>query len=189
MSVLTLLSRSLRSSGPLPGILTFSVLFPSANVVQQVYFRHGGNWQAIHMVDWKEVSRFAVYGGLVHAPLVYNWINLATRLFPGDSVKSLIAKVAMDQSCFAPVGISSFYIGMSFLEGKDVNGAYQEWINKFPKTWGTGIFVWSFLQTINFGFVPPHLRTIFVGCGSFFWTIALAAWKHQENKQTTVSVP
>lgn len=187
MTTVSRLVRSLRESKLVPNMLTFGVLFPSANVMQQVYFRHGGKLDGIKRVDWKEVSRFTLYGGLFHAPLVFNWLKLANRLFPANTIKSLIAKVTMDQSCFAPVGISSFYILMSLLEGRGINGAYEEWINKFPKTWATGIFVWGFLQTINFGFVPVQWRTIFVGCGSFFWTIALAAWKHQENKQTNLS--
>ena len=76
-----------------------------------------------------------IYGGLIHAPLVFNWLRLAARLFPKDTTAHLLAKVAMDQSCFAPVGLSSFYIGLSALEGKDLDGIYKEWRDKMPNTW------------------------------------------------------
>ena len=76
-----------------------------------------------------------IYGGLFHAPLVYNWLSLATRLFPKQTVTHLVAKVFMDQTCFAPVGLSMFYIGLSALEGKDREGIYKEWREKFPNTW------------------------------------------------------
>ena len=46
-----------------------------------------------------------------------------------------LAKVVMDQTCFAPVGLSMFYIGLSTLEGKDREGIYKEWREKFPNTW------------------------------------------------------
>ena len=45
------------------------------------------------------------------------------------------AKVFMDQTCFAPVGLSMFYIGLSALEGKSREGIYKEWREKFPNTW------------------------------------------------------
>ena len=80
-------------------------------------------------------TRFMIYGGLIHAPLVFNWLRLAARLFPKDTTAHLLAKVAMDQSCFAPVGLSSFYIGLSALEGKDLDGIYKEWRDKMPNTW------------------------------------------------------
>ena len=31
---------------------------------------------------WWESLRFLVYGGLCHAPLVFNWLRLAARMFP-----------------------------------------------------------------------------------------------------------
>jgi hypothetical protein len=46
-----------------------------------------------------------------------------------------MAKVALDQAIFAPVALSSFYIGLSLLEGKDRAAVYTEWRSKFPNTW------------------------------------------------------
>jgi len=161
-----------------PSMMTYSVLYPSANVVQQIYFREKTKQTGI---DWKEVSRFWIYGGLFHAPLVYNWLRLAAKLFPKDTLTHLAAKVFMDQTCFAPVGLSMFYVGLSILEGKDSEGVYREWREKFPNTWAMSVFIWPFLQTINFKFVPPRLRPIYVGVFSFFWTTGLAALKHNEK--------
>ena len=80
-----------------------------------------------------------MYGGLVHAPLVYNWLRFAARVFPKDTLKHLLAKVAMDQTMFAPVGLSCFYIGLSAMEGKNKDEVYEEWREKFPNTWAVGI--------------------------------------------------
>ena len=80
-----------------------------------------------------------IYGGLFHAPLVYNWLRLAARLFPKQTVSHLLAKVVMDQTCFAPVGLSMFYVGLSALEGKDREGIYKEWREKFPNTWAVSL--------------------------------------------------
>ena len=154
--------------------------------------------------------RFMIYGSLIHAPLVYNWLRLAARLFPQQTVSHLLAKVVMDQTCFAPVGLSMFYIGLSALEGKSKEGIYKEWREKFPNTWAVstlrgwrhqeyvvravqsvlfssfhniqiGALIWPILQAVNFTFVPGQLRAIYVAVFSFFWTTGLAALKHSDT--------
>ena len=161
-----------------PSMLTYSILYPTANGVQQVYFRETTRHSSI---DWKEVSRFSIYGGLCHATLVYSWLKLVARLFPRDRFSHLSAKLLVDQVCFVPVALSSFYVGLSILEGKDKEGIYKEWRSKFPSTWAISFFVWPFLQTINFKVVPPQLQPIYVGVCSFFWTMGLAALKHNQD--------
>ena len=43
--------------------------------------------------------------------------------------------VLVDQLCFAPVALTSFYVGLSALELKSVEEIKEEWKSKFPKTW------------------------------------------------------
>jgi len=161
-----------------PSMITYSILYPSANIVQQYCFRKSTKETGI---DWKEVTRFMVYGGCFHAPLVFNWLRLAARLFPKDTTSHLLAKVFLDQTCFAPVGLSAFYIGLTAMEGKDLDGIYKEWREKFPNTWAMGAIIWPFIQAVNFKYVPAKLRTIFVAIFSFFWTTGLAAIKHSDH--------
>jgi hypothetical protein len=52
-----------------------------------------------------------------------------------STTRHVLAKVALDQAIFAPVALSSFYIGLSLLEGQDRNAIYTEWRTKFPHTW------------------------------------------------------
>ena len=95
------------------------------------------------------VVRLMIYGGLCHAPLVFNWLNLAARLFPKDTPSHLLAKVFLDQTCFAPVGLSAFYIGLTTLEGKSGAEIYAEWREKFPNTWAVSC-------TINYKLILKH---------------------------------
>ena len=41
----------------------------------------------------------------------------------------------IDQTVFAPIALSSFYIGLTALEFKSPAEVYEEWREKFPKTW------------------------------------------------------
>lgn len=162
-----------------PSMLTYSILYPSANIVQQHFFRESTKQTGI---DWKEVSRFMIYGCFFHAPLVYNWLRLAARLFPKQTNSHLLAKVFLDQTCFAPVGLSMFYIGLTAMEGKDKDAIYKEWREKFPNTWATGVCIWTFLTAINFKLIPGRFRTIYVGFCGFFWFTFLAYLKSTNSQ-------
>jgi len=162
-----------------PSMITYSVLYPTANLLQQYCFRKS---TAETGIDWREVSRFCIYGGLFHAPLVFNWLRLAARLFPKDTPSHLLAKVFLDQTCFAPVGLSAFYVGLTAMEGKSVDAIYKEWREKFPNTWATGVCIWTFLTAINFKLIPARYRPIYVGFCGFFWFTFLAYLKSTNSQ-------
>ena len=115
--------------------------------------------------------------------------------------------VLVDQLCFAPVALTSFYVGLSALELKSVEEIKEEWKSKFPKTWAvrqnintvwlkkqlillisspllqTGVLYWPFVQAANFAFVPAKNRAVVVGVMSFFWTVGLSFFKNQEHSK------
>lgn len=192
----------------------YSLLYPGANVFQQLTVRKE------ERVDWAEATRFLVYGGICHAPIVHGWLKFVAYTIPGTSMKqvakkvrcthtsgvimsfsdlSFVSQVVFDQTCFAPFALTSFYCGLSALEFVSLEEIYKEWRAKFPGTWAvrlsqtgrnsrcinvfslqTSVFIWPFLQGFNFRYVPAAQRPIFVGCMSFFWTTALAYWKHEK---------
>ena len=88
------------------GMLSYSILYPGANILQQMAFRQkydDERYMSEHMhrtfflklktIDWVEASRFMIYGSLFHAPLVHNWMRMAGTLFPGTATKQVIKKV------------------------------------------------------------------------------------------------
>lgn len=154
-----------RSFPVLRNMAIYAVLYPSANIVQQTLILR------VDSLDFAEVFRFAIYGGLFHAPLVYSWLGLAARMFPKNNITHLFAKVLLDQLCFAPVALSAFYVVLCALERKSRARIYDEWRQKFPKTWATGACIWPILTAINFRFVPASQRTAFVGACGFFWDV------------------
>ena len=89
------------------GMVAYSIMYPGANIFQQVAFRYSDDeykdlkdnkrryniFIRLKTVDWMEASRFLIYGALFHAPLVHNWMHLAGRVFPGTSNKQIFKKV------------------------------------------------------------------------------------------------
>lgn len=89
-------------------MMTYTTLWTIADVVEQKYISK----KEKH--DIMKTVRIATVGTFVVAPLVFNWIRLAERLFPGKRMRTVITKVVIEQVSFAPVSISCFYAGIIF---------------------------------------------------------------------------
>ena len=87
---------------------TYATLWTIADVVEQKFISK----KAVH--DIGKTARIATVGTCVIAPLVYNWIKLAERLFPGKKITTVVTKVVIEQITFAPVSISCFYAGIFY---------------------------------------------------------------------------
>ncbi|KAK3581776.1 hypothetical protein CHS0354_017216 [Potamilus streckersoni] len=127
--------------------------------------------------DSLKTVRVTLVGTFLVAPLVFNWIRLTERLLPSKKVPAVLIKVLCDQFLFAPVAITTFYIGTNILERqKDL---LAEWKRKFFPTWTTGMMFWPIAQAINFRFIPWELKTIYLPCCSLIWTTYLCYMKEK----------
>lgn len=114
------------------GMMVYSLMYPGANIAQQMI---GANTTSLKVIDWRQTSRFLVYGTLIHAPLVHGWVTIIGRLVPGRTAFDLFKIAAIDQATFAPFSISMFFMGLSILEGKTWTEIKEEWEVKLPATW------------------------------------------------------
>merc|ERR1711935_718448 len=150
--------------------MIFSILFPFSSIVHQrilkdISFKH---------LNWCEVARFGIYGGLIHGPLVYKWIHFCTHLMPSTRPVHIIGKVLLDQICFAPVILSTFFVSLASMEGMDPNEILQKLPQKITESWGTGCLIWPFIGAFDYRYIPQVLKTSFIGICTFFWFIFLA---------------
>ena len=84
---------------------TYGILWTASDITQELVISRKDH------VDWGKTARVATTGACVIAPLVHSWISIVEFFFPGNAVKMVVKKVLAGQLCFAPVGISSFYLG------------------------------------------------------------------------------
>ena len=57
------------------------------------------------------------------------------KLISGTTFKVAMLKAVIEQFTYGPFSITTFYFGMSLLEGNSFKNACQEVQNKFFKTW------------------------------------------------------
>ncbi|KAJ0066021.1 hypothetical protein NL108_001245 [Boleophthalmus pectinirostris] len=166
-------------------VLGYTALFASADLIQQSVLsdrpvststtetRAG----AEGAVNWHQTARVATVGFCFHANFNYHWLRALEKMLPGGGAKMVTAKVVLDQLIAAPLTISAFYIGLSFLENKE--DLLEDWRQKFLTSYKAGVVYWSTMQAINFSLVPPVARTVFIGGIALTFTIFLCHMKRQ----------
>ncbi|XP_077577202.1 mpv17-like protein [Stigmatopora nigra] len=160
----------------LGNVVGYTALFASADLFQQRFLGTGG---AATGVDWRQTARVATVGFCFHANFNYQWLRWLEKMLPGGGVKAVTGKVVVDQLVAAPLTISAFYVGLSLLESKE--DLFEDWRDKFWTSYKTGVVFWSTMQAVNFTFVPPVARTVFLGGVALVFTVFLCHLRQQKD--------
>ncbi|KAM4581231.1 mpv17-like protein [Odontesthes bonariensis] len=166
-------------------VLGYTALFASADLIQQKVLggkrAAGSASEAPAGIDWRQTARVATVGFCFHANFNYHWLRGLERMLPGGGVRAVTGKVVVDQLIAAPLTISAFYIGLSLLENKD--DPLEDWRQKFWTSYKTGVVYWSTMQAVNFAFVPPVARTVFLGGIALTFTVFLCHLRQQRDSK------
>ncbi|XP_033629919.1 mpv17-like protein [Asterias rubens] len=138
--------------------------------------------------DWPRVGRMMVIGGCAYGPIGFYWYRWLDRALPGAAKLAVAKKVILDQLVSAPLFISIFYVGSSIMERtEDISAELKE---KFVPTYTASCCFWPLAQTVNFLFLPPHFRVVYVATLSMVWSNILCFMKrismHKEEKVVPV---
>lgn len=113
------------------------------------------------------------------APIVY-WYRYINRLFPGDSFRSAVSKVILNQLTWAPmINVCYFtYVTTILHSQRPVSEISDQVGEKLSKSLLPTIIlsakIWPILQMINFYYIPAQYRVIYVNIGGAVWNIYLA---------------
>ncbi|KAK3380513.1 hypothetical protein B0T24DRAFT_647722 [Lasiosphaeria ovina] len=110
--------------------------------------------------------------GTIWRPAVSTWFKFPQHkvVFRNKNFE-MFARVAVDQSLFAPTGLFVFLSSMSIMEGTSPS-------DKLEKSYTTALLrnwmVWPFVQLVNFRFVPLEQRVIVVNTILLGWNCYLS---------------
>lgn len=157
-------------------------LFGAGDVLAQLLFIDGN-------YDYLRTVRNAAYGGLLFAPIaskLYRGLNDHAR-FPSWALRRFapptsatrktldtVVRVAVDQLCWAPVGIALYFSAMGVLEGASADEIALRLREGWAETLWTNWRVWPWLQLANFRLVPVAYRLAVVNVASVLWNTFLS---------------
>lgn len=121
-------------------------------------------------LNWTSV-RNQVLLGAIRGPTIHAWMEILTRLFDAMGFKTpaaqaspaaVLGKMALDQLVFAPLHMMYYFFAIGALEGRSTAETQIKLSREFLPLMKLNWSVWPAAQIINFRYLPPQLRVLWI---------------------------
>uniref|UniRef100_A0A7S4HXI7 Uncharacterized protein n=1 Tax=Vannella robusta TaxID=1487602 RepID=A0A7S4HXI7_9EUKA len=132
-------------------------------------------------VDFARCARMAVIGSAI-GPTLHYWYGTLDRFITATGSKGALAKLAFDQALFAPFIIAAVTTAIGVSEGKNWDQLKHLLSNNYPEALKINYYIWPLANFINFNYVPPGFRVLFVSSLSMVWNAILSNIAHKNHQ-------
>ncbi|KAI0209060.1 Mpv17-like protein 2 [Lamellibrachia satsuma] len=153
--------------------------------IERMVSRSKGGPQPVY--DWRRTGRLGGTG-LLMGPFNHVWYSFLDRVLPGSNTATVVRKILCDQLIASPFFAFAFFAGTGTLEGQPVQDMLVEFKKKFWAIYKADWTLWPTAQAINFYFLPPQFRVLYVGVVTCAWDGFLSYMKHESDKSPVPAV-
>jgi protein Mpv17 len=112
--------------------------------------------------DIMRTVRLGSFGFLLHGTTGHYFYGFLDSKLPGTAPITVATKVAIDQTIWNPIFGCMFFGYLNFVEGK----SWDDYVRKLNADLKTAVMgswaVWVPAHTVNFAFVPPAQRLLYI---------------------------
>ncbi|TRY80897.1 hypothetical protein TCAL_07753 [Tigriopus californicus] len=119
--------------------------------------------------------------GLSQGPPHHYWYTFLDKYLPKRDLRTVGIKILADQLIAAPFFALTFFYGIGLLEKNTFSGCWTEFVAKFPYIYAFDWFIWPPTQYVNFVWVPPKYRVLYINFITVIWDVFLSYIKHVEE--------
>jgi len=122
--------------------------------------------------DHQRSVRQASVGAFFAAPSLHVWHSKILPMIVKNCTKNytrVLVSVFLNESVLAGYFISCLLFSFEGLKHMSVEKGVQNVQDKFLPALETSVKFWTGISFINYGFLPIHMRPVFVSCWSIVW--------------------
>lgn len=130
--------------------------------------------------DYERSAKMFLVGS-IQGPINHFFYGWMDRVIKVVDLKNVSKKIILDQLIMSPVCIIAFFYSAGVLEGQSVSECTDELKSKFLTVYRTDWTVWPITQFINFYYLHPKYRVIYVNFVTMLYNVFLSYIKHDES--------
>ncbi|XP_058073246.1 uncharacterized protein LOC131221965 [Magnolia sinica] len=132
--------------------------------------------------DRARMFRSGLVGFTFHGSLSHYYYQFCEALFPFQDWWVVPAKVVFDQTVWAAVWNSIYYVLLGFLRFESPANIFSELKATFWPLLTAGWKLWPFAHLITYGVVPVEQRLLWVDCVELIWVTILSTYSNEKSE-------
>lgn len=132
--------------------------------------------------DRPRMFRSGLVGFSLHGSLSHYYYQFCEALFPFQDWWVVPVKVVFDQTVWAALWNSIYYVVLGFLRFESPASIYSELKATFFPMLTAGWKLWPFAHLITYGVVPVEQRLLWVDCVELIWVTILSTYSNEKSE-------
>ncbi|XP_028751858.1 mpv17-like protein [Neltuma alba] len=132
--------------------------------------------------DRTRLFRSGLAGFTLHGSLSHYYYQLCEAIFPFHGWWVVPAKVAFDQTVWAAIWNSIYFVVLGLLRAESISNIYGELKSTFWPMLTAGWKLWPFAHLITYGVIPVEQRLLWVDCVELIWVTILSTYSNEKSE-------
>ncbi|XP_042519055.1 uncharacterized protein LOC122092828 [Macadamia integrifolia] len=132
--------------------------------------------------DRARMFRSGLVGFSLHGSLSHYYYQFCEVLLPFQDWWVVPAKVVFDQTAWAVIWNSIYYVVLGFLRFESPVSIFSELKTTFWPLLTAGWKLWPFAHLITYGLIPVEQRLLWVDCVELIWVTILSTYSNEKSE-------
>ncbi|KAF4377754.1 hypothetical protein F8388_011507, partial [Cannabis sativa] len=139
--------------------------------------------------DRTRMFRSGLVGFTLHGSLSHYYYQFCEELIPFQDWWVVPVKVLFDQTAWAALWNSIYFIVLGILRFESPVTIFKEWKATFIPMLTAGWKLWPFAHLITYGVIPVEQRLLWVDCVELIWVTILSTYSNEKSEARIAEAP
>lgn len=168
---------ALKSNPVLSKMVISGIVYSVGDWIAQCY-----EGKPLFEFDRTRAFRSGFVGFTLHGSLSHYYYQFCEALIPFDDWWVVPAKVAFDQTIWAGIWNSIYFVALGFLRFESPANIFDELKATFLPMITAGWKLWPFAHIITYGVIPLDQRLLWVDCVELIWVTILSTYSNEKSE-------